>query len=467
MERGTIEKILDYYFSREQFEKEIIRAEREFFNKVDFDIEDSFKRRDEDTAMFNEWFIFDFKLSNGKTPLEDFYERNPYNLNLVRLQIYKDLQENYFGFYEVKEVKLGEGLTLENLHTGKIYQVREYSGTFYLKEGQVFSTRVGKVGDHYELAGSQPSIGPIRLDAYYKKLLSREKILNPKILRDSFMRSKKSAGFKDKSEKIGEKFSSLEEAKENLKKALTKYDLEKFVNTETIKEWIYNYPTEKDESPLFGLNILSGLLNPDRDDYSEALMELIDSFNNFYIFCPQKKLGGKSPLEKKKEHEEKGIPPDLMLSCQKFPLWGWNKKYSKALQYMREGKFKQALKKLNEVFKYLLENKTTFFEVYRFYANKGVCHFALGEAERGKFMLEIAVKLNPFYDFAKNQLKNYNEKKEFRLLRIMSKIRGREKDINKDIAYQYYQFLEPLKINFVHPLKKSRLEKIKRPQSKT
>ncbi len=235
--KGSIAKIYKYYFTKPQFKDEIIRAFREFFNRPNLFSGGKLELKDEkDEEMFNEWFIFDFRLSNGNTPLEDFYERNPYNFNIIQLQAYKDLQDNHYGLYKTKEVRLGEGLALENLQTGRIYQVREFSATFGLKEGQVISGRVGKVGDHYELVGSNPSFGPVKLDANIEKSFREDKTkLNPKVLRENI--------FKDNlSEEGGMSFndySSPKDAENTMKKVLKKYELDRFVTTETLKEWIY------------------------------------------------------------------------------------------------------------------------------------------------------------------------------------------------------------------------------------
>ena len=448
MERGTISKIFDYYFGKDQFKEETFKAIKEFFNKPNLKAGDKLEMEEDDETLFNEWFIFDFKLSKGKTPLEDFYERNPYQLNMARLQVYKDLQDNHFGLYKVKEVRLGEGLTLENLQTGKVYQVREFSATFGLKKGQVFSGRVGKVADHYELVGGDPSFKPIRLDTNLEKIFRKDKTkLNPKILKYTFLNSKP-----DESDQLSIRdYSSLEEAETDFKQVLAKYDLDKFVSVEAIKERIYNY--SKDDLYDFSeVNMLCSLLYSNMKGYNNALAEIFNSFTNFYNFCPQKELGDKSPFEKGEEGQEKGIPLDIKMSLRKFSYWDWGKKYNKALQYMEQVKFEKALKKFNEVFAYLLKHKITYPEIYRLYANKGVCHLILGELKLGEFMLKTAVNLNSFYDLAKRQLIKYKKEKH-----KFQKIKGKEKEdrLTEDIGYKYYQFLKKFKINFNQPLKRS------------
>jgi len=194
MEKGIIQKIFGYYFTKPQFKEEVLNAIRKFFNKPDLDIgtESKLELKESDEEKFNEWFIFDFRFKNGKTPLEDFCERNPYNFNQIRLQTYKDLQENFYGIYEVLEVRTSSGLTLENIQTGKTYKIKEFLGTFETKEGEILFGRVGKVGDHYELVGSNSIKLPIEVAQSAKKIFRKSKDkFNPKIVRDLFFKKEK------------------------------------------------------------------------------------------------------------------------------------------------------------------------------------------------------------------------------------------------------------------------------------
>ncbi len=440
MEKGAISKILDYYFDKPKFEKDIFRALRIFFNQPKLKEVDELEILEQDKGMLNEWLVFDFKLSNGKTLLEDFYERNPYKLNIVRLQGYKGLQENYFGIYKVKEVQLGEGLTLENIKTHKVYQVREYSATFSLSEGQVFSARVGLVGDHYELVGADPSFGPVRLNDELESSLGEDKKeLNPKTLRDLLFNGNDSQNTAEV-----KKFQSLKEAEDYMKNILVKYGLDSFVTVEIIKEWIYNH---SDDSLNLELNMLCSLLHTDMKGYNDALMEIGNNFGYFYNLCPQKRLWDLTSYEKCEEREKKDIPPDLKISRSELPFYGWGKKYDEALQCMRQVQFKKALKKFNDALFYLLKHQITYPEIYRLYANKGTCHLALGEVEVGVFMLRISSRLNSFYDFAKQQLEWCEE--NYFIPIYKRKTKGSRKILH-DIGFQYDKFLKPFQINFSH-----------------
>ena len=151
--RGTISKIREYYLDHHKYKKEILRAMQEFFEYPDLGPEKKLEIGEYDEILLNEWLTFDFKFSDGQGMLEKYYNDNPHKLPLYKLSVYKHLQENYFGFYEVLEVNIGENMLLKNLKDDKEYRVKEVAGTMNLHKGDAIVCRVGNVGDHYELVG--------------------------------------------------------------------------------------------------------------------------------------------------------------------------------------------------------------------------------------------------------------------------------------------------------------------------
>lgn len=57
-----------------------------------------------------EWLLFDFTFKNGKSLVEDYYDRNPKNKPLYEMQVYRELQTNVYGMIEVQKVYPGEAL---------------------------------------------------------------------------------------------------------------------------------------------------------------------------------------------------------------------------------------------------------------------------------------------------------------------------------------------------------------------
>jgi len=66
--KGSIAKIYKYYFRNPRYSEEILRAMREFFDRPDLEPGGSLEMNDKSEGLFNEWFLYDFVLSNGEHP---------------------------------------------------------------------------------------------------------------------------------------------------------------------------------------------------------------------------------------------------------------------------------------------------------------------------------------------------------------------------------------------------------------
>lgn len=184
---GTISKVGQYYMTNSQYNEEIFRALKEFFDKPNLETDRKIHLEEDEEPLFNEWLFYDFMFSDGKRMMEKFYTENPQSIPEYRRKIYKTLMENYYGLFEVLEVRKFVGLSLKRLVDGKIFEVSEVSATMDLDKGDVFVTRVGKVIDHYELVGSDTKV--IKLSQsndekkkkfYLESVLSRVKMNTPK-----------------------------------------------------------------------------------------------------------------------------------------------------------------------------------------------------------------------------------------------------------------------------------------------
>ncbi len=408
-----------------------------FFGNVPRGTKKELTFKDEiEASLFNEWFVYDFKFKNGATPLEDFYQRNPENLDDKDLEVYKTLQENRYSFFKVEKNILGEGLVLKDITTGKVYQVREYAATFHLKEGQVFPTRVAKVIDHYEMVGSPPPIPPVTLSPQFEAELRRTKNWSPKKIWRIFLKDIKEDTFSE-----FEEYPTLTEAEEKMNQVLAKHGLGDVLTAELIKEWIFS--NEEEGVGFNVLNLIISLLRYDKKDYIDALQEITDSFLLLYTLCPQKALGGKSPYEMHRDLIlEKGVLPDLKFSISKPPHFLLFKKFERVHQYAKQNDYEKTLETIDDIFEYMLTHKICCPEIYRLYLNKGAYHLFLNEVEEGVLFLEIAQEINPYYDLPQKNLeivKNSNVQLDEEVIENVKK---------EDIGYKYYQFLKSLKINF-------------------
>jgi len=115
MRTGLVRKILDYYFTTEAFRCETERAFKEFFDLKDISLLAKIKMTDAKSNHFNEWFLYDFRLRNNKSSLENFCETDPENWDDEDIKAAKDLLINEYGAYEVLEIEPGTGLKIQNL----------------------------------------------------------------------------------------------------------------------------------------------------------------------------------------------------------------------------------------------------------------------------------------------------------------------------------------------------------------
>jgi len=151
--KNSISRVGEYYMTRLKYQKEMLRAMRDFFDRPDLAPGAHLDLGKFDTPLFNEWVMFDYVFTDGKKMLEKYYEDNPHKLSLPELALYKYLQKNIYGFFKVLEVKMGMGELLEDMMTGDEYWVVEYKGTLSTIPGYVITNRVAKIGDDYMMVG--------------------------------------------------------------------------------------------------------------------------------------------------------------------------------------------------------------------------------------------------------------------------------------------------------------------------
>ena len=187
--KGSILKVYEYYFTAHRYSDEIMRALREFFDCPDLKRGGSFEADEKSEELFNEWFLYDFALANGKTILADFVAENPLRFSAAEMILYRNLLEtNAYGLYEVVSVDIKKGLMLKNSQTGKEMYVYEQKLTLQVKPGDIFFGRVGRVNNHYELIGADTFLLNGLSKAVRKSLCKISLKLTPKVAHDIWKR---------------------------------------------------------------------------------------------------------------------------------------------------------------------------------------------------------------------------------------------------------------------------------------
>ena len=441
MEKGTIGKILDYYFSNPRYSKEIESAMIEFF---DVESMQALRRNTIEERMmelFSEWFVFDYKWNDKEATLFKFFNDNPLHLNQTNLRVFKDLQNNQYGTWEVVSVNPGQGLRLENLQTGEKFNIKEFSATFQLHPKEIFYSRIAFIQDHWEMVGANTFIWGVKLHKSVKDIWRKdESKISPKDARRMLEDNPNNDG-----NALGKNLPTFKEAEEKLTRTLKRFKINTYVTLVLIKKWIYNL--KKDMISHFEIiDRLTGLVNFDELDDLVDINELIHAYNDFYNLSPQKCLKNKSPSQL--VAEDPSYILDFVASITPIGHGEELEKIQKqAHEAMGSGDYSQALKYFNKYFRELLKRRTTIFFIYRVYANKATCHFACGHKVEGKRMIDIALELNPNYDFGQKLLRQY-EAGEFIDIRDVLGLRIRRGYFKKDASEIYYDFLKKLNINF-------------------
>lgn len=147
-----LSKVIDYAWrDREIFHQ----AWKEFIGKEE--VNEGTENFDKIVALFNEWYIFDFKLASGMNFITEYYLKNPDGLSEELLGELKQIIETQlFEALELIEIKRGEWLKAYGLYSGKTYQINDYLGSLNVAGQGTFFGRVAKINDCWQLVGSDP-----------------------------------------------------------------------------------------------------------------------------------------------------------------------------------------------------------------------------------------------------------------------------------------------------------------------
>lgn len=405
MRAGTISRIISYFFQNPKTEEDIDRALLEFFEAKsaeelylvapDLDDPDSPSHR-----CFHEWFVFDFKLSGGQTPLQEWREKNPENMPSSEMEVYAELlRDSEYGFFKVISSVPGR-VEVENLATRKRYTVREYSAAPFLTPNEAIAARVGLVEGRYEFVGGRIDRTNTEFSERALKTFTRpNKPITLKEVYHLWHAPNRAKSPKTNMEETGEeKFFEIPEitvaeAKRRARKALKICDVLPFVSAERIAQWACGILKNDDFSLT---TMLMGLASDEaKEEEVDELIRAAATLKSAVLDEESQKSG--NALETESENAPR-FHYDII------EPFKWNPVYYHGIEQMKKVNFKKALALFNKVFKYLLEEQTTTREVYRLFANKGVSMIAKGKPLEGRYFLELALKLNPNYDFAQQSL---------------------------------------------------------------
>lgn len=189
MKKGTLEKVFAFYDSPARVKTHVIPAMLEFFNVSNREYLEKINIQDDEMPYFRNWFLFDYRLSDGMSILEDYLERNKKNISSEERCVYKSLAQNIYGFFKIEAVDLDKSITVENLASHAKYTVCEKIFTHQATKGLMTINRIGWVIDHWEFVGNN-SFGFLpcpEIKSLLRMLDSRPMILTPQLVNEVFV----------------------------------------------------------------------------------------------------------------------------------------------------------------------------------------------------------------------------------------------------------------------------------------
>jgi hypothetical protein len=103
---------------------------------------------------FIEWFVHDYPLPEHDEPLiQVFLESGPL-LPTEEMQVLKDWQDAHLSAYQIREVKLGEGVLAEDIFSGEDLFINDISLSRQARKWMLVTTRVVKVLDEWQVSSS-------------------------------------------------------------------------------------------------------------------------------------------------------------------------------------------------------------------------------------------------------------------------------------------------------------------------
>ncbi|MCL2526232.1 MAG: hypothetical protein FWE46_04180 [Coriobacteriia bacterium] len=138
------------------------RAGHEFFSYVQ-----AMQERvpqDKIEQLFNEWFVYDFKLKTGKTPLETYLYRNPDELDERELDLMQQAGDSQFtSYFWIEDVDSAtQTLTLRECDNAVIYKVRDATASQMIEGGAgLVAIRMIQIDNEWYFASDPISFMPV------------------------------------------------------------------------------------------------------------------------------------------------------------------------------------------------------------------------------------------------------------------------------------------------------------------
>jgi len=278
-----LHKVADFANTKQN---EVERALQEFFPSIK-----ALEKVTEDIrAFFTEWLIFEYKQQSGSTFLVEYILRNTNQADEKEIDQFRQIAKTqWYSDFQIISVVPGSHLVVEDLFTGKVFDVFDKLGSEHLDSHGCLKARAARVDGVYYFVGANPALVPITYTARMKKILrSSEKsklsvkdtamiVLDHEMNPPPKIKPLTTAERKEKQKDIRDKYQKLAAGQTRM------------MAWEGVLKHIYNE---------HGKNVPDFFKNLIKEGIPEhVFMDHIDLFQDIWNFFPHKELGDKSPDE--------------------------------------------------------------------------------------------------------------------------------------------------------------------------
>ncbi len=400
--------------------------------------------------LFTDWFLLDRKLIRAPlTPMGLYLKAQERRLGAEELAIYRRFSDkNQFGLFRVDETRPGESMDISLMPEGRRFHVVEMAGSQSAKKGDYLIVRLLPFEDHWAMTGvtgAFPSEHSYSLDRAFSgkkkddpgKFGPRDALglFMPKIdwMREGLPRVKArlamllqrwgvsditatsvgadiEAAHKRKALELPSlkdilgRAPSLAEAQEMTALLTAWWNL-------TLLEPEKHFPRGPKETTLLAdlRRVVTEKLRGLPEEDADAAAELSREATKEWLDAPQKELEGKTPMEviraERKSlgnpREEFGVsllPTSIRLGKQAAE---GQRLANEGRDHLMSRKPREALECLEKAYRLIKD----YPESFRILGNMATANVMLGRRDQAMEMLRAALKANPDYDLARNNLR--------------------------------------------------------------
>ncbi len=380
--------------------------------------------------FMHEWYMFEYRPAEGPgkgcTLLERWIRDNPHGIGATTMRIYRTIADTHvYGWFAVCEVHADQGLVLESVADGTRYDVawRPDSYDTEVRTDMTLILRVAQIEDHYQIVSPTIIAMPMKLvDGAVRDFRATQKRTPWTIFDTIHLQYRDATAADDEPDdrsqaRVSHYFETAAWYKDHPKELdaatqalFDRIGLTQHVRVEQVRAWCVRGHHEAREiedvaamtrASMAPFALILGLLPEDTS--AEDVAAVRDALDLLHVTTPLPHEGGRCLYDSTHEHAD-GDESFSSLVTNSIPLLEWTRHADQGIHYFKKDDIVRAKRAFDKTFVSLHGSVTTSPEIYRLFANAGVCYVFSGSTLVGKRLLEYAHALNPSYTYATEML---------------------------------------------------------------